>query len=191
MFEYILAPLIGTEAAVGGKDDKDIIDVTKFSQGKAWAYSIKLFTGKESDYNVKGSRKNLEVAISNFKGKPVTYIIAVANEAKKAIEFAELNVTTDIEYFNKGGWLEYSNMTDGALFLAENKIGLLIHKNKNDMIQGGNKVAQPTTAGISKPKSINITNVKTNFAGIEKTIGIFHAQFKAFKSIYDKKMQKI
>ena len=60
LFEYVFTPIIGTEAKVMGSTDTSIIDVTKESQGEIWNYSLKFFTGDDSDYVVKGSYRNLK-----------------------------------------------------------------------------------------------------------------------------------
>jgi len=99
LFEYIIAPLIGTEAKVVGSVDQDIIDITKESQGKVWDYSVKLFTGKKSGFDLKGSRDKLKAAI-DLKGAPITYIIAVSDVGSKTIQFSELRVSDRAEHFS-------------------------------------------------------------------------------------------
>ena len=99
LFEYIIAPLIGTEAKVVGSVDQDIIDITKESQGKVWDYSVKLFTGKKSGFDLKGSRDKLKAAI-DLKNAPITYIIAVSDVGSKTIQFSELRVSDRAEHFS-------------------------------------------------------------------------------------------
>ena len=129
LFEYIITPLIGTEAKVLGSVDQQITDVTKESQGRTWFYSIKLFTGKTSDYVLNGSRKNLNIDISD-SGKPITYIIAVSKEEQKNIEFSEVLVSNLPGHFPETEF-EYIKNNEHAILLKSKTtgfIGLLVKK---------------------------------------------------------------
>lgn len=103
LFEYIVAPLIGTESTVLGSTDQQIVDLTKVSQGKTWNYSIKFFTGKSSDYLLKGSRKNLIATVGSTE-RPITYIVAVADETEGSISFAEFSVSHIPQHFPDSEW---------------------------------------------------------------------------------------
>ena len=133
LFEYIITPLIGTDAKVIGSVDQGLIDAEKESQGKTWRYSIKLFTGKVSDYTLKGSRKNLEKEMSISKSA-ITYIIAVANEDKKNIEFSELSLSMSINRFPQPEW-SYVTYNADCIVLKSNKtqfLGVLVKRRRDD-----------------------------------------------------------
>jgi hypothetical protein len=129
LFEYIITPLIGTEAKVLGTTDQQITDVTKESQGRTWSYSIKIFTGKTSDYVLGGSRVNLIKDVSNSE-RPITYIIAVAREEKRNIEFTELSVSSLPQHFPISEWKFITQNTDCILLKNQqtNFLGVLVKK---------------------------------------------------------------
>jgi hypothetical protein len=123
LFEYIIAPIIGKDSKVVGKDDQDIIDV---NSANANGYSIKLFTGETSQYNVQGSIERLGEASKQI---PVQYIIAVVDKQSKIISFAELSVSLNAGHFK--GWKEINKTKDGLILSnIENNItkyGILVN----------------------------------------------------------------
>jgi len=128
LFEYVFAPIIGTEANVVGSTDTSIIDVTKESQGEKWNYSLKFFTGDDSSFLVKGSAKNLKEAVLQ-KDRPVTYILASAikQETKSKIEFAELLISTEPYHFPKSeGWKVINVYDNGQLLVGNGACGILV-----------------------------------------------------------------
>lgn len=120
LFEYIIAPLIGPDAKVVGSTDQDIIDITRET---GYGYSVKFFTGKTSSFQVKGSYENLQKVVAKDPTKAITYIIAASNVQEKSLELAELNITSNQDYFKSykavaeyfGGTL-YQNNTNPGVF---------------------------------------------------------------------------
>ena len=123
LFEYVLAPIIGTDAKVMGSVDKQIIDVTKESQGEIWNYSLKMFTGQDSSFLVKGSLANLKQTVMKYD-KPITYIIAAANANEGKLEFAELLISTEEIHFE--GWQRIKTLNQGVILVKDNTVGILV-----------------------------------------------------------------
>lgn len=143
LFEYVLAPLIGRQASVvGGGTGKEIIDV--FRDNTGYPYSLKMFTGESSDYELKGSRDNL---FKYFKGEEqeklsktiaksrrssgvmrthtvkeaITYILCVANQQNRTISFCELLVAVNAEFLKNEGFVQViSTNKDGSILRREN-----------------------------------------------------------------------
>lgn len=130
LFEYILRPLIGTDAKVLGSVDQQIVDVTKESQGQIWDYSLKMFTGKESAFTLKGSKANLQDAVIK-RGRPITYIVSVSSKEKYSLEFSELLITTVPEHLPSGEWKNISTLTGGLILVKDGAMGVLIQTKEN------------------------------------------------------------
>jgi hypothetical protein len=133
LFEYVFAPIIGTQAKVVGSTDTSIIDLTKESQNEIWNYSLKFFTGDDSSYLVKGSAKNLKEVVLQ-KDRPVTYILASATKegTKSKIEFAELLISTEPYHFPKSeGWKVINVYDNGQLLVGNGTCGILVIKKED------------------------------------------------------------
>lgn len=171
LFEYILTPLIGTEAKVLGAVDQQITDVTKESQGRTWFYSIKIFTGKTSDYVLGGSRINLIKDISNSE-RPITYIIAVAKEEKRSIEFTELSVSSLPQHFPISEWKFVTKNSDCILLKNQqtNFLGILVKKMPDEYYLGLEQKKdsnQPLTQ--LEQQDVNDFIIYSQYTGVEKT----------------------
>lgn len=130
LFEYIIAPLIGHDAKVAGSTDQDIIDIQRVANN--FGYSVKFFTGKTSSFDVKGSYESLEKAIAKDPQKAITYIIAASSVENKTLELVELNITSNLNYFN--GYSVQAQYIDGTLYKKdgiEGVFGVFI-RNKQD-----------------------------------------------------------
>lgn len=202
LFEYIIAPLIGTEAQVVGSVDQDIIDVTKESQGKVWDYSIKLFTGKKSGFELKGSRDRLKAAI-DLKNSPITYIIAVASVETRTIEFAELRVSDRREHFSASTPKEQPQENpelqeaEDKQFAESNEWGIIttvgdgvILKNEQENAVGVYipKIGEQDKAGFlpysaKQPRKIDRSK-KIEFAGQRDTYENFVKLLQSFEPIF-------
>jgi hypothetical protein len=123
LFEYVLAPIIGADAKVMGSVDKQIIDVTKESQGEIWNYSLKMFTGKDSSFLVKGSLSNLKETVAK-SGRPITYILAAANAEQGKLEFSELLISPEETHFE--GWQRIKLLDQGVILVKDNTVGILV-----------------------------------------------------------------
>jgi hypothetical protein len=122
LFEYIIAPIIGKDSKVVGKDDQDIIDVDSANTN---GYSIKLFTGAVSNQAIQGSIERLREVATQI---PVQYIIAVVDKELKTISFVELAVSLNAEHFR--GWKVVNETKEGVILSKlENQItkyGILV-----------------------------------------------------------------
>jgi hypothetical protein len=177
LFEYVIAPIIGTGAKVVGSVDKDIIDITKESQGKVWNYSVKLFTGKDSSYLVKGSKPNLKSVVESTK-RPVTYIIAVAEKQKNSIEFAEFLVSTNPEHFGPE-WKFIRSYTKGTVMVGNGQLGLLVI-NEQDFARLGYQSSDAPTQTGQQGTSPSMKFIVIN----NKTISLENAK-EAQKKLFD------
>ena len=168
LFEYILRPLIGTDAKVLGSVDQQIVDVTKESQGQIWDYSLKMFTGKESAFTVKGSKANLQDAVLK-RGRPITYIVSVSSKEKYSLEFSELLVTTIPEHLPAGEWKNISTLTGGLILVKDGAIGVLIQTKENteSLLKyekvGMSPEAQAQASAPKQPKEQTIKIGKKNY----------------------------
>lgn len=168
LFEYVLAPLIGTGAKVLGSVDQQIVDVSKESQSQVWDYSLKMFTGKESAFIVKGSKTNLQDAVLK-RGRPITYIVSVSSKEKQTIEFSELLITTIPEHLPAGEWKPINILKSGIILVKDASIGILIQTKENikflanyGQIQTG-KEDRPETFGPRAPKQDLVKVGKKNY----------------------------
>jgi hypothetical protein len=168
LFEYILRPLIGTDAKVLGSVDQQIVDVTKESQGQIWDYSLKMFTGKESAFTVKGSKANLQDAVVK-RGRPITYIVSVSSKEKYSLEFSELLVTTIPEHLPVDEWKNISTLTGGLILVKDGAIGVLIQTKENteSLLKyekvGMSPEAQAQASAPKQPKEQTIKIGKKNY----------------------------
>lgn len=149
LFEYILRPLIGTEAIVLGSVDQQIVDVTKESQGQVWDYSLKMFTGKESGFTLKGSKANLEDAVLK-RGRPITYIVSVSNQERHSLEFSECLVTTIPEHLPPGEWKPINVLEGGMILVKDASVGVLIQTKEN--LEKLSKYGPQQTSKEEKPE---------------------------------------
>jgi hypothetical protein len=183
LFEYVLAPIIGTQAKVMGSVDKQIIDVTKESKGEIWNYSLKMFTGKDSSFLVKGSLPNLKEAVAQ-SGRPITYILAAANAEQGRLEFSELLISPEEDDFE--GWQRVKLLDQGVILVKDNAVGVLViskdqYKGQHAQYITPEKEKQTRKAAALKlsgfydiPINIsdaeeNLKNLNNNIELIEKT----------------------
>lgn len=171
LFEYVFTPIIGTQAKVVGSTDTSIIDLTKESQGEIWNYSLKFFTGDDSNFLVKGSAKNLkQVVVKN--DRPITYILAsaVKEGTTSRIEFAELLISTEFNHFPKSeGWTIKNVYDNGMLLVADGFCGILvIRKEEYDRLVGVGQ-SQPLEKNIEK----RIQGIAPGTPSKEKVSGLY------------------
>jgi hypothetical protein len=143
LFEYILAPLIGSTARVVGSSDQEIVDVIN---DKGYAYQLKLFTGGKTDKLLNGSRTKFANYISGDEetlkrmnidqnlwksgmkaaGDALTYILSSANQKQNIVDFVEMrvylddmNLTKTQSFINQGyiAITEPSAKSDGVVFI--------------------------------------------------------------------------
>jgi len=131
LFEYILRPLIGTGAKVLGSVDQQIVDVTKESQGQVWDYSLKMFTGKDSNFTIKGSAKNLNTAALT-RGRPITYIVSTTNRENNSLEFAELLISNIPQHLPANEWKIIKSYPTGLILVKEGACGILVVDTENE-----------------------------------------------------------
>lgn len=120
LFEYIIAPVIGSDAEVVSSGESpseaksDIVDVNRTDAKKP--YSIKFFTGATSAMEMIGSRASLEQKIKERNGLPLTYIAARANKQDGTIKFYEFLLSTNANSFNSDKWGKIKDAEHGAYF---------------------------------------------------------------------------
>lgn len=130
LFEYVLRPLIGTGAKVLGSVDQQIVDVTKESQGQVWDYSLKMFTGKDSNLTIKGSAKNLNTAALT-RGRPITYIVSTTNRENNSLEFAELLISNIPQHLPANEWQIIKSYPTGLILVKDGACGILVVDTEN------------------------------------------------------------
>lgn len=191
LFEYVLRPLIGTEARVLGSVDQQIVDVTKESQGQVWDYSLKMFTGKESSFTVKGSKANLQEAVLK-RGRPITYIISVSNKNNYSLEFSECLITTIPEHLPSGEWTPIKIVPDAGIVLVKDaSVGVLVQTEENTeklSSYGQVKAAEkPELYGPKAPKqpTVKVGTINYTVEKVNEELQILKPNLEFFKKIPD------
>jgi len=191
LFEYVLRPLIGTEAKVLGSVDQQIVDVTKESQGQVWDYSLKMFTGRESSFTVKGSKANLQEAVLK-RGRPITYIISVSNKNNYSLEFSECLITTIPEHLPSGEWTPIKIVPDAGIVLVKDaSVGVLIQTEENigklsdyGQVQA---VEKPELYGPKAPKqpTVKVGTINYTVEKVNEELQILKPNFQFIENIPD------